>query len=201
MSSPIADTSEAGSQAKSALLNDDTPSTTPLVVSNSSTPAPEVNMIDATDGNSESQNVEDNIDDMEIAESDEEYDTDQKLSLPIAKIKRIFKLDPDFLGASQSAVYATGLATELFIQYFAEQASLLAKMDKRKKLQYKDFSNAVGAHDSLNFLSDTVPKTQPLEDLIKKKKINLTKADEELLAQSLEEDVNVANTADIIEVD
>lgn len=95
------------------------------------------------------------------------------LTLPLAKIKRIFKLDPDYISASQSAVYATGLATELFVQYLAEQASLLARMDKRKKVQYKDFSNAVAGHDSLTFLSDTVPKTQPIGELIQQNKVNL----------------------------
>jgi len=106
---------------------------------------------------------------------DETLDEDEgnSLTLPLAKIKRIFKLDPDYISASQSAVYASGLATELFVQYLAEQASLLARMDKRKKVQYKDFSNAVAGHDSLTFLSDTVPKTQPIGELIQQNKVNM----------------------------
>ncbi|KAI5967447.1 DPB3 [Candida theae] len=96
----------------------------------------------------------------------------QQMSLPLSKIKKIFKMDPDYLGASQGAVYATGLATELFVQYFVEQASLMAKVDKRKKIQYKDFANAVASHDALNFLSDTIPKTHAIGDLIQKKKVN-----------------------------
>lgn len=105
--------------------------------------------------------------------SEDEEQPDQSLSLPLSKIKRIFKMDPDYLAASQSAVYTAGLATELFVQYFVEQASLLAKMEKRKKIQYKDFANAVSTHDSLNFLSDTVPKTQSIGELINNKKVNL----------------------------
>ena len=95
-----------------------------------------------------------------------------QMSLPMSKIKKIFKMDPDFSGASQGAIYATGLATELFVQYFVEQASLMAKVDKRKKIQYKDFANAVGGHDALNFLSDTIPKTHAMGDLIQRKKVN-----------------------------
>ncbi|MCP8718034.1 MAG: NFYB/HAP3 family transcription factor subunit [Asgard group archaeon] len=108
------------------------------------------------------------------SESNNEQDESQSnLTLPIARIKRIFKLDPDYAGASASAVYTAGLATELFVQYFVEQASLLAKMDKRKKIQYKDFANAVSAHDSLNFLSDTVPKTHPIGELVQQKKVHV----------------------------
>lgn len=105
------------------------------------------------------------------SESNNEQDESQSnLTLPIARIKRIFKLDPDYAGASASAVYTAGLATELFVQYFVEQASLLAKMDKRKKIQYKDFANAVSAHDSLNFLSDTVPKLTQLVNWFNRKR-------------------------------
>jgi DNA polymerase epsilon subunit 4 len=105
---------------------------------------------------------------------DDEQDIPQpSLSLPLSKIKRVFKMDPDYVAASQSAVYATGVATELFIQYFVEQASMFAKVDKRKKIQYKDFSNAVANHDALAFLSDTVPKTAPIGDLVRNKAVTV----------------------------
>ncbi|SGZ58713.1 CIC11C00000003996 [Sungouiella intermedia] len=99
------------------------------------------------------------------------------MSLPLSKIKRIFKMDPDYFGSSASAVYATGVATELFVQYLTEHASMLAKMDKRKKIQYKDYSNAVSSQEALYFLSDTIPKTQTVELAIKERKINLTEED------------------------
>ncbi|RCK60839.1 DNA polymerase epsilon subunit C [Candida viswanathii] len=112
-----------------------------------------------------------------INDKDKDKDNDaeesQNLTLPISKIKRIFKMDPDYAGASASAVYTAGLATELFVQYFAEQASLLAKMEKRKKIQYKDFANAVSAHDALNFLGDTIPKTHPIGELVQLKKVHV----------------------------
>lgn len=104
-------------------------------------------------------------------EQNSEQET-QQMSLPMSKIKKIFKMDPDYSGASQGAVYTTGLATELFVQYFVEQASLMAKVDKRKKIQYKDFGNAVSSHDALNFLSDTIPKTHAIGDLIQRRKVS-----------------------------
>lgn len=108
----------------------------------------------------------------------EEID-DTVMTLPLSKIKRIFKMDPDYFAASPSAVYATGVATELFIQYFVEHAAMLAKMDKRKKIQYKDFSNAVSTQDALHFLSDTVPKTQTVGQAIKERNINMNVEDQE----------------------
>lgn len=106
---------------------------------------------------------------VDISDDDEEYN--QAMTLPISKIKRIFKMDADYNMASQTAVYATGVATEMFVQYFTEQAALLAKMDKRKKIQYKDFAQAVATHDNLAFLADTVPKTHPIGELVKQKKV------------------------------
>ncbi|CAK7912652.1 DNA polymerase epsilon subunit C [[Candida] anglica] len=110
---------------------------------------------------------------VDVEEEEEEEEEEASLSLPLSKIKKIFKLDPEYTAASPGAVYATGLATELFIQYFVEQASMSAKMDKRKKIQYKDFSSAVSHNDALTFLRDTVPKTQELSALISKNIIDV----------------------------
>ncbi|CUM48826.1 DNA polymerase epsilon subunit C [Debaryomyces fabryi] len=180
MSSPIPPSSLNNSQVANIVdESNETPSTTPPMISNTATPVPEVEMEDANapqDNNGITGNTTDAEKIQEGHEVDDEEDEEEEeesLSLPLSKIKRIFKMDSDYLAASLSAVYATGLATELFIQYFTEQALVLAKMDKRKKLQYKDFSNAVASQDSLNFLSDTVPKTQPIGELINNKKVNV----------------------------
>lgn len=116
--------------------------------------------------------------DMNEMEDDALEEVDEStMSLPLSKIKRIFKIDPDYFGSSASAVYATGVATELFVQYLAEHASVLAKLEKRKKIQYKDLSNAVSTQDALHFLSDTIPRTQTVGLAIKEKKINLSESD------------------------
>lgn len=112
------------------------------------------------------------------------------MSLPLSKIKRIFKMDPDYIGSSASAVYATGVATELFVQYLVEHASMLAKMEKRKKIQYKDFSNAVSTQDALYFLSDTIPKTQTVGQAIKERKINMAEEDLKKYVEVIEDQGN-----------
>lgn len=128
----------------------DTPTTTPPApASQEPTPVPDSHLNPAATTN------ENEPEEMEIDEDD------STMNLPISKIKRIFKMDPDFIGASQSAVFATGVATELFVQYFTEQATLLSKIDRRKKILYKDFSTAVSSQDTLMFLNDTIPKTVP----------------------------------------
>lgn len=186
MSSPIPPSGLNNSQVANIIdESNETPSTTPPMISNTTTPVPEIEMEEsnAPQDNTVASNpidaekVQEENEDDDGEEEEEEEEEEESLSLPLSKIKKIFKMDPDYLAASQSAVYATGLATELFIQYFTEQSLVLAKMDKRKKLQYKDFSNAVASQDSLNFLSDTVPKTQPIGELINNKKVNVNSHD------------------------
>lgn len=171
----------------------DTPTTTPL---GSATESPDVIMdgqdpaVPHTEGDAEEVDgdAEDVDGDAEDAEADaldvdeagvaedavaasglDEDDDDDTLSLPLSKIKKIFKMDPDYVAALQSAVYATGLATELFIQHMVEQAASMARMGKRKKINYVDFSDAVKGHESLMFLRDTVPEKRRLDELMAQK--------------------------------
>jgi histone H3/H4 len=75
------------------------------------------------------------------------------LSLPIARVKRIIKQDDEITACSTSAVYAIASATELFIKHFTEQALLRTKFEKRKKMSYNDFAEAVSSVSELQFLS------------------------------------------------
>lgn len=170
----------------------DTPNTTPPVMSATATPnsedflgaenrenevvneEPEPMEVDRDDAGANGQENKDkaNGQDQNVAMEEDEPE-DSSLSLPISKIKKIFKMDPEYVSASSGALYATGLATELFVQYLVEQASVSARMEKRKKLQYKDFSAAVSMQEALHFLSDTVPKSQPIGELIQQQKINV----------------------------
>lgn len=122
--------------------------------------------------------VEDQKEDEHAEQQDEEEaqeDTSGTSVLPLSKVKKIFKTDPEHLGASEAAVFTTAVATELFIQYFTEQASLIARSEKRKKLQYKDFSAAVASIEQLQFLNDTVPQTHNLKGLVEKNKVKYNK--------------------------
>lgn len=92
------------------------------------------------------------------------------LTLPLARVKRIIKQDEDIVACSTSAVYAIASATvgihaqgreektnmirqEMFVQYLTEQALLRARLEKRKRMHYNDFADAVASIDQLQFLN------------------------------------------------
>lgn len=63
------------------------------------------------------------------------------------------------------------LATEMFIQYLAEQGHNVVKSERkpRRNIQYRDLSQAVHRNDNLEFLADIVPKTVPFKEVKEKK--------------------------------
>lgn len=129
-----------------------------------------------------------------MEETDEVYKT-----LPLSKVKRIFKLDPEYSGAAASAAYATAVAAELFVQYLAEQSAMIAKTERRKKIQYKDVSIAANSQEALYFLSDAIPKTQSLGEAIKLKKINVLAEDQHRLNAQEEEVINLDAVSEVVQ--
>ncbi|KAF8425630.1 histone-fold-containing protein [Tirmania nivea] len=86
-------------------------------------------------------------------------------ALPLTRVKRIIKLDEEIGTCSSSAAFLVTVAAEMFIQYLANQGYKGAQKDRRKNLQYKDLANAVAALDTLEFLSDTIPRTVPYKKI------------------------------------
>ncbi|ODV88054.1 hypothetical protein CANARDRAFT_228623 [[Candida] arabinofermentans NRRL YB-2248] len=112
------------------------------------------------------------------ANSDSETTPGASLTLPISRIKRIVKLDPEHISSTESANYILGAATELFIMNLTEKAIFNAKTNKRKKIQYGDFNQVVTSNENLSFLKDIVPKTAPLKELLDKKIVKLNTSNE-----------------------
>lgn len=48
---------------------------------------------------------------------------------------------------------ANKIHKEMFVQYFTEQALLRARLEKRKRMHYNDFAEAVSSIDQLQFLN------------------------------------------------
>jgi len=73
---------------------------------------------------------------------------------------------------SNNAAFVITIATEMFIQYMAEQGHNVVKAERkpRRNIQYRDLSNAVARIDNLEFLVDVVPRTIPYKE-VKAKKI------------------------------
>ncbi|KAL1962880.1 hypothetical protein VTN77DRAFT_9058 [Rasamsonia byssochlamydoides] len=82
-------------------------------------------------------------------------------ALPLSRIKKIIQLDEDIAQCSHNATFVIAMATEMFIQYLAQQGHNVVKSERkpRKTIQYKDLATAVSRIDNLEFLSDVIPKT------------------------------------------
>jgi len=91
--------------------------------------------------------------------------------LPLSRVKKIIALDSDVSMCSNNAAFVITLATEMFIQYMAEQGYNVVKSEKkpRRNIQYRDLANAVARLDNLEFLSDIVPRTVPYKQVKEKK--------------------------------
>lgn len=70
-------------------------------------------------------------------------------------------MDTEINTCSNNAAFVITLATEMFIQYLAQEGQNMAKLERkpRRNVQYKDLANAVLHHDNLEFLEDMIPKT------------------------------------------
>ncbi|KXJ85821.1 histone-fold-containing protein [Microdochium bolleyi] len=87
--------------------------------------------------------------------------------LPLSRVKKIIAQDPDTHMCSNNAAFVITLATEMFVQYLAEEGLNMAKLDRkpRRNIQYKDVANAISHKDNLEFLTDMVPKTVPYKQI------------------------------------
>ncbi|KAG9245015.1 hypothetical protein BJ878DRAFT_534203 [Calycina marina] len=91
-------------------------------------------------------------------------------ALPFARVKRLINIDQEINTCSNQASFVITQATEMFIQYLAEQGHNMVKSEKkpRRNIQYRDLAGAVSRRDNLEFLSDIVPKTMPYAEVKKK---------------------------------
>ncbi|KAI2790009.1 DNA polymerase epsilon subunit C [Penicillium oxalicum] len=92
-------------------------------------------------------------------------------ALPISRVKKIIQLDEDIAQCSSNATFVIAMATEMFIEYLAEQGHNVVKSERkpRKTVQYKDLATAVSHIDNLEFLSDVIPKTTTYKKFKEKK--------------------------------
>eukprot|EP00127_Corallochytrium_limacisporum_P003913 Clim_evm23s154 gene=Clim_evmTU23s154 len=77
--------------------------------------------------------------------------------IPVARIKRIVKQDPEAGKIGQEAAVAVGAATELFLEYFCKCALRPLLKSNRKTLNYSDCAQTVANQEVFEFLSDAIP--------------------------------------------
>jgi len=79
------------------------------------------------------------------------------IQLPLARVKKIMKTDKEVRLISNEASVLVSKATELFLEYITEEAYKRTKADKRKLIQYKDFTTVINDIEILDFLTDVIP--------------------------------------------
>ncbi|XP_055605593.1 nuclear transcription factor Y subunit gamma [Uranotaenia lowii] len=80
--------------------------------------------------------------------------------LPLARIKKIMKLDEDVKMISAEAPLLFAKAAEIFIQELTLRAWVHTEDNKRRTLQRSDIAMAIAKYDMFDFLIDIVPRDE-----------------------------------------
>merc|ERR1719259_241667 len=80
--------------------------------------------------------------------------------LPLARIKRIMKLDEEVKMISSEAPALFSKAAEIFITELALRAWVHTEDNKRRTLQRNDIAMAITKYDQFDFLIDIVPREE-----------------------------------------
>lgn len=103
---------------------------------------------------------------------DEDNNEPRRIQLPLNRVKRIIKVDPEVKNCSNLAAIMITLATEEFIRYFVSKAETMMRVDKRRTLQYRHISNTVTRIEQLEFLMNLLPR-----EVVQKTSATRTKSD------------------------
>ena len=82
----------------------------------------------------------------------------KRQELPLARIKKIMKLDDDVKMISAEAPVLFGKACEMFIHELTMRAWVHTEDNKRRTLQRNDIAMAITKYDQFDFLIDIVPR-------------------------------------------
>ncbi|KAG8178878.1 hypothetical protein JTE90_018571 [Oedothorax gibbosus] len=112
-------------------------------------------------GNNEAQQVLDVFWEREMEEIRTLSQNDFKSQeLPLARIKKIMKLDEDVKMISAEAPVLFAKAAELFITELSLRAWVHTEDNKRRTLQRNDIAMAITKYDQFDFLIDIVPREE-----------------------------------------
>ncbi|KAK6617778.1 hypothetical protein RUM43_014006 [Polyplax serrata] len=76
--------------------------------------------------------------------------------LPISRVKTIMKSSPDVENVSSESIHLVAKATELFIQYLAQESLINSK--SAAELRYEDLAEIVDKDQRLEFLRELIPQ-------------------------------------------
>ncbi|KAI9669604.1 MAG: hypothetical protein M1831_007300 [Alyxoria varia] len=103
----------------------------------------------------------------------EEEDHDYKVhQLPLARIKKVMKADPDVKMISAEAPLLFAKGCEIFITELTMRAWIHAEENKRRTLQRSDIASALMKSDMFDFLIDIVPREEATSQHAKRPSTN-----------------------------
>ncbi|KAN0073842.1 Histone-fold-containing protein [Tylopilus felleus] len=85
--------------------------------------------------------------------------------LPLARIKKVMKSDPDVKMIAADAPILFCKACEIFISEITARAFIIADSNKRRTLSRADIAKALAKADQFDFLIDIVPREEGLTAL------------------------------------
>ncbi|KIJ63428.1 hypothetical protein HYDPIDRAFT_134644 [Hydnomerulius pinastri MD-312] len=85
--------------------------------------------------------------------------------LPLARIKKVMKSDPDVKMIAADAPILFCKACEIFISEITARAFIIADSNKRRTLSRADIAKALAKSDQFDFLIDIVPREEGLAGL------------------------------------
>ncbi|GBE78872.1 histone-fold-containing protein [Sparassis latifolia] len=82
--------------------------------------------------------------------------------LPLARIKKVMKSDPEVKMIAADAPILFCKACEIFIAEITARAFIIADSNKRRTLSRADIAKALSKSDQFDFLIDIVPREEPI---------------------------------------
>ncbi|OBZ65468.1 Nuclear transcription factor Y subunit C-2 [Grifola frondosa] len=82
--------------------------------------------------------------------------------LPLARIKKVMKSDPEVKMIAADAPILFCKACEIFIAEITARAFIIADSNKRRTLSRADIAKALSKSDQFDFLIDIVPREEPV---------------------------------------
>lgn len=112
---------------------------------------------------------------------------EELMNIWLEKAENISKNDPDWMDMSSDALAATVFATQGFVQSITRDSLLLSSYRQNQPvpnqfplssqeltLSYNDIAGCVSIENQYAFLSDMIPRTKNLSDLVRENKIRYT---------------------------
>mmetsp|Transcript_6491 Transcript_6491/g.21035 ORF Transcript_6491/g.21035 Transcript_6491/m.21035 type:complete len:177 (-) Transcript_6491:31-561(-) len=114
--------------------------------------------------------------------SDSKRRSDHELQVPISRVKRVMRADPDVHIVPRDVAWAVGKAMEHFVVKLSKDAYRYTAGDGRKHMAYKDLANAIADVECYDVFVDHVPRKLAVADAkeLLAKRIDNAKKNQEL---------------------